>query len=302
MVGEDIYDAGFADGASPFCWGELARFTRDRHGEDIRPPGRGCERTLERTRRALSLAVARSSCAPSTKPMAIEHHPALDRSELHRHGGYFRSHRARRGRDDGRDPARARARVSASGGARGRRPGGAGGGHDRRQPVRAEPLRRFRDGPAGARRDGDAGAAAMVSASCRSKSSSASRARKLAGIGGRFRRPATEVFRFAKVTRVHPKGLSVLSIAAQLPLASGRVAGARIAYGAMGERHCAPRRPSARSRAARSIEMRSRRPSRSPPTGPSPMDDAIASSWWRRKFFLSICAGCCWRGARVRER
>src|SRR4029077_8629246 len=52
--------------------------------------------------------------------------------------------------------------------------------------------------------------------------------------GVAFRRPANEVFRFANVTRVHPKGLSVLSIAAQLPLASGRVAGARIAYGAMG--------------------------------------------------------------------
>ena len=49
-----------------------------------------------------------------------------------------------------------------------------------------------------------------------------------------FKRPAADAFRFLKVTRVHPKGISVLSIAAQLPSASGRISGARIAYGAMG--------------------------------------------------------------------
>jgi CO/xanthine dehydrogenase FAD-binding subunit len=101
--------------------------------------------------------------------------------------------------------------------------------------------------------------------------------------GVAFRRPATEVFRFAKVTRVHPKGLSVLSIAAQLPLASGRVAGARIAYGAMG------RTPLRAKAAERALEGRSL--DRDAITaalavaadGTSPMDDAIASSWWRRE-------------------
>ena len=37
-----------------------------------------------------------------------------------------------------------------------------------------------------------------------------------------------------KVSRVKPKGISVLSIAAHLPMNGGRIAGARVAYGAMG--------------------------------------------------------------------
>ena len=41
-------------------------------------------------------------------------------------------------------------------------------------------------------------------------------------------------FRFRKVSRVRPKGLSVLSIAAHLPASGGRVMQARVAYGAMG--------------------------------------------------------------------
>ena len=47
-------------------------------------------------------------------------------------------------------------------------------------------------------------------------------------------RPASpDAFRFRKVARVKPKGVSVLSIAAHLPVAGGRIAGARVAYGAM---------------------------------------------------------------------
>ena len=42
-----------------------------------------------------------------------------------------------------------------------------------------------------------------------------------------------EAFRFRKVARVKPKGISVLSIAAHLPMNGGRIAGARVAYGAM---------------------------------------------------------------------
>ena len=49
-----------------------------------------------------------------------------------------------------------------------------------------------------------------------------------------FARPASpDAFRFRKVARVKPKGVSVLSIAAHLPQTGGRIAGARIAYGAM---------------------------------------------------------------------
>jgi xanthine dehydrogenase small subunit len=48
-----------------------------------------------------------------------------------------------------------------------------------------------------------------------------------------FTLPPPNAFRFAKVMRRHPHGGAVLSIAAVLPLANGRVKGARVAYGAM---------------------------------------------------------------------
>jgi CO/xanthine dehydrogenase FAD-binding subunit len=98
-----------------------------------------------------------------------------------------------------------------------------------------------------------------------------------------FKRPASEAFRFAKVTRVHPKGLSVLAIAAQLPLASGRVADARIAYGAMGR---TPVRAKAAERAleGRSLDANAIAPALAVAAdGTSPVDDAIASAWWRRE-------------------
>jgi len=48
-----------------------------------------------------------------------------------------------------------------------------------------------------------------------------------------FAVPPAGSFRFVKVMRRHPHGASVLSIAAVLPLADGKVKGARVAYGAM---------------------------------------------------------------------
>jgi xanthine dehydrogenase small subunit len=98
-----------------------------------------------------------------------------------------------------------------------------------------------------------------------------------------FKRPAADTFRFAKVTRVHPKGISVLSIAAQLPLASGRVTGARIAYGAMGQ---TPIRAKAAERAleGRALDIAGIAPALAVAVdGTSPADDAIASAWWRRE-------------------
>ena len=97
------------------------------------------------------------------------------------------------------------------------------------------------------------------------------------------KRPAADAFRFAKVTRVHPKGVSVLSIAAQLPLASGRVAGARIAYNAMAR---APVRAKAAERAleGRTLDAAGIAPALAVATdGTAPVDDAIASAWWRRE-------------------
>jgi CO/xanthine dehydrogenase FAD-binding subunit len=98
-----------------------------------------------------------------------------------------------------------------------------------------------------------------------------------------FKRPPADTFRFVKVTRVHPKGISVLSIAAQLPLASGRVTGARIAYGAMNR---TPVRAKAAERAleGRALDAAGIAPALAVATdGTAPVDDPIASAWWRRE-------------------
>lgn len=48
-------------------------------------------------------------------------------------------------------------------------------------------------------------------------------------------RPSSEAdFKWHKVSRVKPRGVSVMSMAAWLPTSGGRISGARIAYGAMG--------------------------------------------------------------------
>lgn len=97
----------------------------------------------------------------------------------------------------------------------------------------------------------------------------------------RPREPAA--FRFLKVTRVKPKGVSVMSIAAWLPQSGGRVAGARVAYGAMGP---APVRAVQAERVldgqpldAATIE----RAAAVATEGLDPPTDALASSWYRRQ-------------------
>jgi xanthine dehydrogenase small subunit len=90
-------------------------------------------------------------------------------------------------------------------------------------------------------------------------------------------------FRFRKVARVRPKGISVLSIAAHLPLTRGQVTGARIAYGAM-----APTPIRARA-VERALEGRGLGESEiaaavaAAAEGTSPATDAIASAWYRRE-------------------
>ncbi len=101
--------------------------------------------------------------------------------------------------------------------------------------------------------------------------------------GVSFRRPAADSFRFVKVARIRPKGVAVLSIAAQLPLASGRISGARIAYGAMDR---APVRAKAAERAleGRTLDAAGVAPAVAVAAeGAAPVDDAIASAWWRRE-------------------
>ena len=98
-----------------------------------------------------------------------------------------------------------------------------------------------------------------------------------------FKRPLPDSFRFSKVTRVHPKGISVLSISAQVPSASGRVTGARLAYGAMAP---TPVRAKAAERAleGRALDAAGIAQALSVAAdGTAPADDAIASAWWRRE-------------------
>ncbi|MEM8658194.1 MAG: xanthine dehydrogenase family protein subunit M, partial [Pseudomonadota bacterium] len=96
-----------------------------------------------------------------------------------------------------------------------------------------------------------------------------------------FARPDPQAFRFSKVSRVKPKGVSVLCIVAHLPQSAGRISGARVAYGAMGPH---PMRATAVEQAlegarldpsgiARALDVASQ--------GLTPPDDALASGWYR---------------------
>ena len=97
-------------------------------------------------------------------------------------------------------------------------------------------------------------------------------------------RPAgPDVFRFRKVARVKPKGIAVLTIAAVLPIAGGRVAGARVAYGAMGP---TPLRARAVERAleGRTLDAAGIAAAvAAAAEGMQPSSDAIASDWYRRE-------------------
>jgi len=99
-----------------------------------------------------------------------------------------------------------------------------------------------------------------------------------------FNRPANDsAFRFLKVSRVKPKGISVLSIAAHLPQAGGRISGARVAFGAM-----APT-PMRAKGVERALEGRGLDPATLAQAlahageDTAPATDAIASAWYRRE-------------------
>jgi len=97
-------------------------------------------------------------------------------------------------------------------------------------------------------------------------------------------RPASaEAFRYRKISRVKPKGASVISLAVHVPNMGGRVSGARIALGAMG-----PTAIRAKS-AERALEGRTLDEAGVAAAvalgaeGTSPATDAIASTWYRRE-------------------
>lgn len=90
-------------------------------------------------------------------------------------------------------------------------------------------------------------------------------------------------FGWSKVSRVKPKGVSVLSIAAYLPREGGRIRGARIAWGAMGP---APMRGTGAERAleGQTLDASSiARAAQAATEGLDPPTDALATTWYRRE-------------------
>jgi CO/xanthine dehydrogenase FAD-binding subunit len=103
-------------------------------------------------------------------------------------------------------------------------------------------------------------------------------------LGVSFERPAApDAFRWRKAARVKPKGASIVSIAAHIPNAGGRVSTVRIAYGAM-----APTAIRAKG-AERALEGRTLDESGVAAAvavaaeGTAPANDPIASAWYRRE-------------------
>lgn len=89
--------------------------------------------------------------------------------------------------------------------------------------------------------------------------------------------------RFLKVTRVKPKGVALMSIAALLPRSGGRIDGFRIAYGNMGP---TPLRVAAVERALEGSSLDEAGITRAAAVateGLDPPTDALASAWYRRE-------------------
>lgn len=98
----------------------------------------------------------------------------------------------------------------------------------------------------------------------------------------RFRAPPEGAFRYLKVTRKHPHGASVLSIAALLPVTDGRISGARVAYGAMAAKPMRAVAVEAVLDGATPGEDAIRAATQVAAEDTAPEDDPQASAWYRR--------------------
>ena len=98
------------------------------------------------------------------------------------------------------------------------------------------------------------------------------------------RRPSDgQAFRYRKISRIKPKGGSLMTLAAHVPSSGGRIVGARIALGAMA---ATPVRAKAAERAleGRALDETSVAAAVAAATeGTSPVDDSFASAWYRRE-------------------
>src|SRR5437763_1468005 len=94
---------------------------------------------------------------------------------------------------------------------------------------------------------------------------------------------SSEAFRYRKIARIKPKGGAVITLAAHLPMTSGRIVGARVTLGSM-----APT-PNRAGGVERALEGRSLDASTiaaaaaAAVEGTSPGDNALASAWYRRE-------------------
>jgi CO/xanthine dehydrogenase FAD-binding subunit len=99
-----------------------------------------------------------------------------------------------------------------------------------------------------------------------------------------FARPRdARAFGWLKVSRVKPKGVSVLAIAALLPREGGRIRNARVAYGAMGP---TPLRAAAVERVLEGQALDAATIARAAQVaaeGFDPPTDALATGWYRRE-------------------
>jgi CO/xanthine dehydrogenase FAD-binding subunit len=99
----------------------------------------------------------------------------------------------------------------------------------------------------------------------------------------RFTAPPEGAFRYLKVTRKHPHGASVLSIAALLPVIDGKLTGARVAYGAMSAKPMRAMAVEAAINGSMLGEASIRAAAKVAAEGTAPEDDPQASAWYRRE-------------------
>lgn len=97
-------------------------------------------------------------------------------------------------------------------------------------------------------------------------------------------RPASaEAFRYRKVARIKPKGGSVITLAAHLPVSGGRIAGARVALGSMAPTQIRAK-GAERALEGRSLDAATIAAAASAATeGTSPSANALGSAWYRRE-------------------
>lgn len=97
------------------------------------------------------------------------------------------------------------------------------------------------------------------------------------------KRPASGEFRYLKVSRVKPKGVSLLTVAISLNRSNGRIADARVVFGGMAPR---PRRARAAEQALEGASLDEAGIQSCLAVandGMEPVDDALASAWYRQQ-------------------